>query len=64
MKLNSLFIEGAVYDLMLEETLIDRPIAEALWCGRAKPGYGDFRGRMKAQRPRLLREGLNCAPVE
>ena len=39
-------------------------LAEALWCGRAKPGYGDFRGRMKAQRPRLLREGLNCAPVE
>ena len=39
-------------------------LAEALWCGRAKPGFEDFRARMRLQRRRLLREGLNCAPVE
>ena len=39
-------------------------MAETLWSGRAKPGFDDFRRRMGVQRRRLLREGLNCAPVE
>ena len=39
-------------------------LAEALWRGKSKPGYGDFTRRMRVQRRRLLREGLNCAPVE
>lgn len=39
-------------------------LAETLWSGRSKPGFDDFRRRMREQRRRLLREGLNCAPVE
>ena len=38
-------------------------LAETLWCGGAKPGYDDFERRMRVQRRRLIREGLNCAPV-
>ncbi|MBQ3747719.1 MAG: beta-N-acetylhexosaminidase [Kiritimatiellae bacterium] len=39
-------------------------MAEALWLGDAKPGYGDFARRMRVQRRRLLREGINSAPVD
>ena len=38
-------------------------IAEVLWLGDAKPGYGDFLKRMRAHRPRLIAQGINCAPL-
>lgn len=39
-------------------------VAEALWLGNRKPGYGDFLARMIRHRKRLVREGVNCAPLE
>ena len=39
-------------------------IAEVLWCGGRKPGYGDFIRRMATHRRRLLRQGVNCAPLK
>lgn len=36
-------------------------IAEVLWTGDRKPGYGDFMRRMKTHRARLVRSGVNCA---
>lgn len=38
-------------------------IAETLWTGSAKPGYDDFLRRMRSHRRRLLRQGVNCAPL-
>ena len=38
-------------------------LAEALWCGRAKPGYEDFCARLVPHRRRMIREGLNVAPL-
>ena len=38
--------------------------AEVLWCGRSKPGYADFLRRARVERRRLIRSGVNCAPVE
>jgi len=39
-------------------------IAESLWLGSAKPGFGDFLRRMKAHRDRLVAAGVMCAPLE
>lgn len=39
-------------------------MAEILWLGDAKPGYADFKERMAAHRLRLLRQGVNSAPLE
>ena len=39
-------------------------LAEALWTGERRPGFADFKGRMKAHRRRLLAQGVNCAPLE
>ena len=39
-------------------------MAEVLWLGSDKPGFENFRERMKAHRNRLIAEYVNCAPVE
>jgi hexosaminidase len=39
-------------------------LSEALWLGEAKPGYKDFRGRARQHRSQLMRQGVNCAPVQ
>ena len=38
-------------------------IAEALWCGDARPGYADFLRRMETHRERLIGQHVNCAPL-
>ena len=38
--------------------------AEILWSNPAPRDYADFRRRMDAHRPRLLRRLINCAPME
>ena len=38
--------------------------AEILWSNPAPRDYADFRRRMDAHRPRLLRKLINCAPME
>lgn len=37
--------------------------AEVLWCGHAKPGFDDFLRRAAVERRRLIRRGVNCAPL-
>lgn len=37
--------------------------AEVLWLGDRKPGFVDFRARMEEHRKRLMRAGVNCAPL-
>jgi hypothetical protein len=39
-------------------------LSEALWLGEAKPDYKDFRGRARQHRSQLMRQGVNCAPVQ
>lgn len=39
-------------------------LAEVFWCGDRKPSFGDFLYRMKFHRARLIRQGVNCAPLE
>ena len=39
-------------------------LAEALWSGPHKTEYADFLRRMRFHRPRLLQQGVNCAPLE
>ena len=39
-------------------------IAEVLWLGDKKPGFADFRSRMKIHRDRLIAQFVNCATVE
>ena len=39
-------------------------LAEVLWLGEKKPGFADFKARMSVHRGRLLRMGVNCAPIE
>ena len=39
-------------------------IAEVLWLGDGKPGFEDFRARMKIHRNRLVAQFVNCATVE
>ena len=38
-------------------------MAETLWLGEAKPGYGDFYDRMRIHRRRLVRDGVHAAPL-
>ena len=39
-------------------------LAEVFWLGEKKPGYGDFKWRMETHRKRLLKAGVNAAPVK
>lgn len=39
-------------------------LAEVFWSGNGKPSYDDFLRRMKVHRTRLIRQGVNCAPLE
>lgn len=39
-------------------------LAEVFWCGDRRPGYADFVQRMKVQRAWLVRNQVNCAPIE
>ena len=39
-------------------------LAEVFWCGERKPLFNDFLRRMKTHRKLLLRQGVNCAPLE
>ena len=39
-------------------------LAEVFWLGEAKPGFDDFKNRAAAHRRMLIREGVNCAPLE
>ena len=39
-------------------------LAEVLWTGEKKPGFKDFRRRMDMHRRRLVKAGVNCAPLE
>ena len=39
-------------------------MAEALWRGANKPGFDDFKRRVAVHRERLLKAGVNCAPLE
>jgi len=39
-------------------------LAECLWLGEAKPGYEDFRRRMKEHRIRLMDMHVNCATFQ
>lgn len=38
-------------------------LAEVLWTGEDRPDYGDFVRRLVPHRRRLVKDGLNCAPV-
>ena len=39
-------------------------LAEVLWTGEKKPGFDDFKRRMAVHRKRLIKSGVNCAPLE
>ena len=39
-------------------------LAEVFWLGEKKPGYDDFKKRIKAHRAKLVAAGVNCAPLE
>lgn len=39
-------------------------LAEAFWSGNGKPSFDDFLRRMKVHRTRLIRQGVNCAPLQ
>lgn len=38
-------------------------LAEVLWLGEGKPGFSDFRERMRIHRRRLINDCINCAPL-
>ena len=38
-------------------------LAEVFWCGDRKPSFSDFKRRMLEHRTRLIRQGVNCAPL-
>lgn len=38
-------------------------LAEVFWSGNGKPSFDDFMRRMKIHRTRLIRQGVNCAPL-
>ena len=38
-------------------------LAEVMWLGSEKPGYGDFLNRMNAHRGRIVKRGVLCAPL-
>lgn len=39
-------------------------LAEVFWSGADKPSFDDFLGRMRVHRKRLIRQGVNCAPLD
>ena len=39
-------------------------MAEVLWTGSNRPGFADFKRRMKQERMYLIRHGFNCALLE
>ena len=39
-------------------------LAEVFWLGEKKPGFDDFKKRIKAHRAKLVAAGVNCAPLE
>ncbi len=39
-------------------------LAEVLWTGEKRPGFDDFKRRMKNHRTRLINQRVNCAPLE
>lgn len=39
-------------------------LAEVFWTGEHRPGFKNFETRMKEYRKFLLRQGVNCAPIE
>ena len=39
-------------------------LAEVFWCGDRKPSFESFLRRMRVHRPRLLQQGVNCAPLQ
>ena len=39
-------------------------LAEVFWSDGAKPSFADFLRRMKVHRSRLIRQGVNCAPLQ
>ena len=39
-------------------------LAEVFWSGDRKPPFPDFKCRMQEHRRRLIRQGVNCAPLE
>ena len=39
-------------------------LAEVFWCGDRKTSFADFKRRVREHRSRLIREGVNCAPLE
>ena len=39
-------------------------LAEAFWSGSGKPSFDDFLRRMRVHRTRLIRQGVNCAPLD
>ena len=39
-------------------------LSEVFWLGEEKPGFDDFKKRAAVQRSWLIRNGVNCAPLE
>jgi len=39
-------------------------LAEVFWTGENRPGFDDFKARMQTHRKRLIRQKVNCAPLE
>ena len=39
-------------------------LAEVFWTGERRPGFADFKARMRTHRLRLLDRNVNCAPLE
>ena len=39
-------------------------LAEVFWTGSKRPGFDDFKARMKTHRARLVAAHVNCAPLE
>ena len=38
-------------------------LAEVFWSGEQKPSFDDFLRRMAVHRKRLVKAGVNCAPL-
>ena len=39
-------------------------LAEVFWLGESKPPFEDFRRRAAVHRDRLIKSGVNCAPLD
>ena len=39
-------------------------LAEVFWTGEQRPGFADFKSRMRVHRRRLIDQHVNCAPLE